>query len=71
MITFVTLLWVRTEGVSLMEINLDLLNGFTEIIANVGFPIFISMFLLNRMEMKLDHIVDALTLLTEVIADDQ
>lgn len=71
MITFVTLLWVRTEGVSLMEINLDLLNGFTDIIANVGFPIFISMFLLNRMEMKLDHIVDALTLLTEVIADDQ
>ena len=54
-----------------MEINLDLLNGFTDIIANVGFPIFISMFLLNRMEMKLDHIVDALTLLTEVIADDQ
>lgn len=54
-----------------MEVNLDLLNGFTEIIANVGFPIFISMFLLNRMEMKLDHIVDALTQLTDVIANDK
>lgn len=53
-----------------MEVNLDVLNGLTEIISNVGFPIFISMFLLNRMEMKLDHIVDALTKLTDVIADD-
>jgi hypothetical protein len=54
-----------------MDMNLELLNGFTGIIANVGFPIFISMFLLNRMEMKLDHIVDALNKLTTVIADDQ
>lgn len=53
-----------------MEIQLDLLNGFTDIISNVGFPIFISMFLLNRMETKVDHIVDALNKLTTVIADD-
>ncbi len=54
-----------------MEVNLDLLAGFTEVIGNVGFPIFISVFLLNRMEMKLDHIVDALNQLTNVIADEQ
>ena len=54
-----------------MEVNLDLLAGFTEVIGNIGFPIFISVFLLNRMEMKLDHIVDALTQLTDVIANDK
>lgn len=53
-----------------MEGNLELLNGFTDLIANVGFPIFISMFLLNRMELKLDHIVDALNQLTDVIASE-
>lgn len=58
------------RGAFQMEGNINLLNGFTEIIANVGFPIFISMFLLSRMEMKLDHIVDALNKLTSVIADE-
>jgi hypothetical protein len=54
-----------------MELNLELLNGLTEMIANVGFPIFIAMFLLNRMETKVDHIIDALNELTKVIAKDQ
>jgi len=39
-----------------MEINLELLNELTEIIANVGFPIFIALFLLNCMKTKVDHI---------------
>jgi len=54
-----------------MDINLELLNGLTEIIANVGFPIFIAMFLLNRMETKVDHIIDALDKLTQVIAGEK
>lgn len=54
-----------------MAINLELLNGLTKIIANVGFPIFIAMFLLNHMETKVDPIIDALDKLTKVIAKEQ
>ncbi len=53
-----------------MSINADYLNVLTELIANVGFPIFISMYLLNRMETKIDHIIDALNNLSKVIATE-
>lgn len=54
-----------------MEGNLEVVSGLADLIANVGFPIFISIFLLNRMELKLDHIVDALNQLTKVIAEEK
>ncbi|HLR91457.1 MAG TPA: YvrJ family protein [Atopostipes sp.] len=54
-----------------MELNLELLTGLTDIIANIGFPMFVAMFLLNRMEIKIDHIIDALHQLTKVIADEK
>ena len=53
-----------------MDINLETLAGLTDFIANIGFPIFISMFLLNRMEIKIDHMIDALNKLTNVIASE-
>lgn len=51
-----------------MDLNLDLLSNLTDFIANVGFPIFISLFLLNRIETKIDHMIDALNQLVKVIA---
>jgi len=54
-----------------MDINLELLNGLTEIIANVGFPIFIATFLLNRMETKVVHMIDALDKLIQIIAGEK
>lgn len=54
-----------------MTVDMNLLNGLTELIGNVGFPIFISVFLLNRMETKLDHMIEALNQLTEVIAKEK
>lgn len=60
------------EGVPFkMNLNLDLLTGLTDFIANVGFPIFISIFLLNKMEIKIDHVIDALNELTKVIAAEK
>lgn len=53
---------------SFMDLNLDLLSNLTDFIANVGFPIFISLFLLNRIETKIDHMIDALNQLVKVIA---
>lgn len=53
-----------------MDINLETLVGITDFIENIGFPIFISMFLLNRMEIKIDHMIDALNKLTNVIASE-
>lgn len=36
------------------------LSSYVELISNTGFPIVISMYLLNRMEKKLDKLVDAI-----------
>lgn len=47
------------------------LPALVEVIANVGFPIFISVVLLHRMENKLDAVVRALNELTTVTARSQ
>lgn len=36
------------------------LSSYIDLISNTGFPIVISMYLLNRMEKKLDKLVDAI-----------
>lgn len=36
------------------------LSSYIHLISNTGFPIVISMYLLNRMEKKLDKLVDAI-----------
>lgn len=46
----------------------DLFPVVIDMIANVGFPIFISLVLLHRMENKLDAVVKALNELTTVTA---
>lgn len=46
----------------------QLFPALIEVIANVGFPIFISVVLLHRMENKLDAVVRALNDLTTVTA---
>lgn len=46
----------------------QLFPALIEVIANVGFPIFISVLLLHRMENKLDAVVRALNELTTVTA---
>lgn len=47
----------------------DLFSSVIDMIANVGFPIFISLFLLNRMETKIDAVVKALNELTTVMSN--
>lgn len=42
--------------------------ALVEVIANIGFPIFVSVVLLHRMENKLDAVVRALNELTTVTA---
>ncbi|CZQ80220.1 Hypothetical protein Tpal_50 [Trichococcus palustris] len=42
-----------------MEMNSDLL-AYMELISNTGFPIVISLYLLHRMEKKLDALVSAI-----------
>lgn len=54
-----------------MDIDINVLAQLTEFIANIGFPIFISLFLLSRMETKVDNIIEALNELTNVIAKEQ
>lgn len=49
----------------------QLFPALVEVIANVGFPIFISVVLLHRMENKLDAVVRALNELTTVTARSQ
>lgn len=51
-----------------MNLSIELVTVVMEMIANVGFPIFISLFLLHRMESKLDSVVKALEELTHVIS---
>lgn len=53
-----------------MEPTTGMIQGAIEIVSNVGFPIFITIFLLNRMESKLDHLVKVLNELTRVINKD-
>ncbi|EXJ23491.1 hypothetical protein ADIAL_1103 [Alkalibacterium sp. AK22] len=43
-------------------------SAVIDMIANVGFPIFVSLVLLHRMENKLDAVVKALNELTSVTA---
>lgn len=49
----------------------ELFPAVIDMIANVGFPIFISLVLLHRMENKLDAVVRALNDLTKVTASRQ
>ncbi|MBM6614640.1 YvrJ family protein [Desemzia sp. RIT804] len=50
-----------------MEIEIQWWTSVIELVSNVGFPIFISLFLLQRMETKLDDVVKALHDLSTVI----
>lgn len=42
------------------------LSSYIDLISNTGFPIVISMYLLNRMEKKLDKLVDAIEKLARI-----
>lgn len=42
------------------------LSSYIDLISNTGFPIVISMYLLNRMEKKLDKLVDAIEKLGKI-----
>lgn len=53
-----------------MEPTTGMIQGTIEIVSNVGFPIFITIFLLNRIESRLNHLVKALNELTRVIDKD-
>lgn len=50
-----------------MDTDLQWWTSVVELVSNVGFPIFISLFLLQRMETKLDDVVKALHDLSSVI----
>lgn len=43
----------------------EIYTSFVDIISNIGFPIFVSLYLLQRMETKLDEMVDALRELSQ------
>lgn len=53
-----------------MQVNIETLQAVVEAISNIGFPIFITLFLLHRMEVKIDHLVKAIQNLTQVIAKE-
>lgn len=53
-----------------MQLNIDILQAVVDAISNIGFPIFITLFLLHRMEVKIDHLIKAISNLTQVIAKD-
>ena len=42
------------------------LSSYIDLISNTGLPIVISMYLLNRMEKKLDKLVDAIEKLARI-----
>ena len=42
------------------------LSSYIDLISNTGFPIVISMYWLNRMEKKLDKLVDAIEKLARI-----
>lgn len=50
-----------------METEIQWWTSVIELVSNVGFPIFIALFLLQRMETKLDDVVKALHDLSLVI----
>ncbi|MER2174271.1 MAG: YvrJ family protein [Carnobacterium sp.] len=50
-----------------MDASTQWFSAVIEMIGNVGFPIFIAFFLLQRMETKLDDVVKALHELSQVI----
>ncbi|MFL2099999.1 YvrJ family protein [Mycobacteroides abscessus] len=50
-----------------METEIQWWTSVIELVSNIGFPIFISLFLLQRMETKLDDVVKALHDLSTVI----
>ncbi|WP_091759867.1 YvrJ family protein [Marinilactibacillus psychrotolerans] len=56
------------ERTSAMEQSADFVSAVIEMIENVGFPIFISLFLLYRMEAKLNAVVEAVNQLTAVLS---
>ncbi|WP_414838952.1 YvrJ family protein [Carnobacterium sp. TMP28] len=49
-----------------METNPEWLSVIGEVIGNLGFPIFVAWFLLQRMENKLDELVKAIQDLNHV-----
>jgi hypothetical protein len=51
-----------------MTSQADVFSAAIELIGNVGFPIFISLYLLSRFETKLDAVVKAVNELTKVIS---
>jgi len=53
-----------------MELNAALLQAVMEFISNIGFPIFITLILLQRMELKIDNLVKAIHDLTQVISKE-
>lgn len=50
-----------------METEIQWWTSVIELVSNIGFPIFISLVLLQRMETKLDDVVKALHDLSMVI----
>ncbi|SFH56014.1 YvrJ family protein [Pisciglobus halotolerans] len=50
-----------------MDPSTEWLSATVELVSNIGFPIFISLYLLQRMETKLDAVVKALQELSTVI----
>ena len=50
-----------------MQPNVEWMSATIELISTIGFPIFISLYLLQRMESKLDDVVKALQELSTVI----
>lgn len=53
-----------------MQVNIDLMQAVVDAISNIGFPIFITLFLLHRMEVKIDHLITAIHNLTQVISKE-
>ena len=51
-----------------MELSTAIFTAAADMIENVGFPIFISLFLLYRMEAKLNAVVQAVNQLTAVLS---
>lgn len=51
-----------------MNANIELVSIAMEMIGSVGFPIFISFYLLHRFEAKLDSVVKAVNDLAQVLS---
>jgi len=55
------------KGETNMDASTQWFSAVIEMVGNVGFPIFIAFFLLQRMETNLDDVVKALHELSQVI----